>query len=462
MIELFPDQSALVPSLRDALRRVRCALLVAPCGFGKTVLFSWMAAEVAKREKRILILVHRDFLVDQVVAALESWGVRPGVIAAGRGSLPHRTVQVASVWTLIRRLDKAGHFNFIIADEAHHCADGNSWERVLLAFPQAKVLGVTATPWRSSGRGLGAVFETLVMGPSVADLMESGRLSRYQAYAPTNLDLSGVKTTAGDYQNDQLAEAVDQPKIVGSAVSHYQKLCPGKRAVAFAVNVLHSQHIRDQFLAAGISCEHIDGTTPGDDRRRVIRRFTRGETLVLTNVGIVSEGFDIPAVEAALLLRPTQSLALHIQMCGRALRAAPGKAIATILDHAGNTARHGLPDDDREWSLGDAPTRKRAAGEISVRICPACFAAVRPTVRRCECGHQFVVETEIPEHAEGELAPVDLDAVRFERRREQGLASDLDALLAIERRNGYRSGWARHVWAARNDKRQAQAMRSVR
>ncbi len=461
-LALYPDQACQIPLIREPLRQCRAVLFCAPCGWGKTAVFSHIAAEIARRNKRVLILVHRDFLVDQVRCALLEWGIVAGVICAGWEPYPESKVQVASVFTLIRRMTQVGDYDLIIADEAHHCADGNSWFRILEAFPKAKVLGVTASPCRADGRGLGKTFQDLVVGPSVREMIDVGRLSDYRLFAPDIPDLSHIKTVAGDYKNDDLSEAVDRSSIIGSAVEHYQKHAAGKRAVAFAVNIKHSQHIRDQFLAAGIPAEHLDGRTTADDRRFMLKRFSEGRTLVLSSVGVISEGFDLPAVEAALILRPTKSLALHIQMTGRALRRFPGKERAIILDHAANSETLGFPDDPRDWSLDD--DAKRKPSKVNIKICPACFAAVRSHVRICpECGYIWTTKTEEVEHAEGELVEVDRQARQLElalavakenddwrrKRSEVESATTIAELRRIAAERNYKRGWAMHVARAK-------------
>ena len=190
--------------------------------------------------------------------------------------------------------------------------------------------------------------------------MRAGGLARYRAFAPAiTVDLRGVRTRGGDFAAEAVAAAMDQPLITGDIVAHYQRLATGKQAIIFAVTVRHSEHLATAFKAAGIAAAHVDGTTPKNERRQAVAAFAAGRLRVLSNVELFGEGFDVPGVEAVVLARPTQSLALHLQQVGRALRPAPGKEHALILDHAGNLARHGLPDAPRVWSLDAQPRRQR-------------------------------------------------------------------------------------------------------
>jgi len=269
-------------------------------------------------------------------------------------------------------------------------------------------------------------------------------------------DLSGVGTSAGDYQRGALAAAMDKPQIVGDAIGHYTRLCPGKRAVVFAAGVENSKHIVAQFLAAGIRAEHVDGSMTAHERDGAVDRFKRGETLILSNADLFGEGFDVPAIEAAILLRPTKSLSLHLQQVGRALRPCAGKDEAIILDHAGNSLLHGLPDDVREWSLDDREKKKRAApSEVPVKQCGECFFVHRPAPKCPHCGHVPEVKVREIEVVEGTLAEV--TAVPRAKLKEQGRANSLDDLIRLGRERGYKSPefWARKVWASRQGRRAA-------
>jgi superfamily II DNA or RNA helicase len=426
-----------------------------------------------------MILVHRQELVDQTSRTLTAFDVPHGVIAAGRTSDGSELIQVASVQTLIRRIDRVMDPDLIVIDEAHHAIAG-SWRRVVERFDAARVLGVTATPERLDGKGLRDVFSDLVRGPEVRDLVRDGHLSAPVYYAPPqHIDMASVQLRRGDYDQKGLESVMDAPKITGDAVDHYRRICAGKPAVVFCVSITHAEHVAEEFRRAGFRAATIDGTLSPEDRRDRVRSLGNGRLQVLTSCEIINEGFDLPIVSVGILLRPTQSLGLHLQQIGRVLRPAPGKDRAVILDHAGNLARHGLAEDVRDWSLDGAEKRKKKAkaeDTIKTRQCPKCFAC-HPWSPSCpECGNEYVTDGRQIEVVGGDLVALDTrfqqcpgcqhvhsrwdascpkcgmvhDAVRA-RKKEQGRAQTLDELVELGKRRGYANpyGWARHTWNAR-------------
>jgi superfamily II DNA or RNA helicase len=455
-ITLRPYQTTLVERTRaNFIVGKRAQLLVLPTGGGKTVCFSYMAGAARAKGLTVWILAHRVELLEQISKTLRDFGIAHGMIAPGYLGDRRQPVQVASVFTLARRLDRYTAPDLIIVDEAHHAISKSTWGTVINTFPEARLLGVTATPIRLSGEGLGDLFQVMVQGPTVADLIEQGALSPYRLFAPAGVDLSGVHSKMGDFVRGELAGAMDKRSITGDAVSHYNKLAPGKRAIAFCVSVEHAEHVAAQFREAGIPAASIDGGMDKALRQSVLASFTAGDLRVLTSCDLVSEGFDVPAIEVAILLRPTQSLGLYLQQVGRALRIFPGKAEAIILDHAGNVKRHGLPDEDRIWSL-DGKSKKRAAkpSEVLVKTCPQCFATVASAATHCLCGHAFVAVARVVEQIEGNLEEVNVEQARREARQAQGRAQSETDLVALGRSRGMKRPelWARHVIRARHAK----------
>jgi len=451
-MNLRPYQQQAVSELRAAYAAgARAPLFVLPTGGGKTFTFVYVGQQAVARGNRVLILVHRQELLMQASRSLSAMHVRHGLIAAGypRNGEP---VQVASVQTLVRRLHRVARPDLIVIDEAHHAVAG-SWRKVVSAFPAARVLGVTATPIRSDGRGLSDVFDALVTGPTVQQLIDMGHLVRPVVYAPpTALDLSGVKRRMGDFDQAELGRRVDKPTITGSAVDHYRKLCDGQPAIAFCVSVAHAQHVRDQFRAAGYRAEAIDGSMPDQLRHDAIGGLSTGRVQVLTSCDIVSEGTDIPVVSAAILLRPTQSTGLFLQQVGRALRPAPGKDRAVILDHVGNCLRHGMPQADRDWSLDGEPATRRSKRDDEpppVRQCERCYAVYPPQPACPSCGYVAELQVRTIDETDGELQEVDALAVQRQRRAEVGQARTLEALQEIARVRGYKPGWARFIYTSR-------------
>jgi DNA repair protein RadD len=324
-------QTHAVDAVYQACHRHRGVLLVAPTGSGKTVMGSALAS---RARGKVLVLAHRKELVDQATRRI------PGAV-------------VMSIQAAIRRSAVPG-VTLVIVDEAHH-ASAESYRKVLALYPDARVIGLTATPWRTDRRGLGDLFEHVVVAAKPADLIASGDLCPYQAFAYEAPDVSGVAVARGDFAAGELGLAANTAKLRGAVVREYIKHARGHRALLFAVNVEHSLAMVRELRTAGVPAEHIDWQTPGEERERILKGLANGSVDVVSNVQILTEGFDCPAVEVVIVARPTQSLTLHLQMIGRALRPSPGKRSALIHDHAGNMVRHGFPDDERSYELDRTP-----------------------------------------------------------------------------------------------------------
>jgi DNA repair protein RadD len=458
-MELRPYQETVVREIRQAIAGgKRAPLVVSPTGSGKTVMFSHIADGAGRKGNRVWILVHRAELVDQTSRTMRDLSVPHGVIAAGWPVDPLPHVQIVSVQTVVRRTGGLIPPQVIIVDECHHAAAG-TWGKILAAFPTAVRLGFTATPERLDGKGLADSFDALIRGPEVGWLIDNGFLTKPVYYAPPNqLNLDGLHVRGGDFAKDELAKEMDKPTITGDAVEHYRRLCPGAPAVAFCASVRHAEHVAQAFCAAGYSAATLDGTLDRQERRRRVRALADGSLRVLTSCEIISEGFDIPVVTAAILLRPTKSLGMHLQQVGRVLRIAPGKDRAIILDHVGNCLRHGLAEEVREWSLEGRPKKKKKASEDDdappVRQCPQCYACHVPAPICPECGHTYEAKKREIEQQDGELVELSAAWMAKQRRQEQAGAQTLQELIEIGRARGYRMPqfWARKVWSARQGK----------
>ena len=442
-------------------RGVKSILIQAPTGSGKTCLTAHMLKTAASRGMSSLFIVHRRELVKQSTTTFSNVGVRHGIIANGFAGDPHQLIQIASIGSLARRLDKIRTPKLVIFDECHHCAAAG-WSKIHASFPQAFHIGLTATPERLDGTGLGKWFQLIINGPAVRDLINAGFLADYKLFAPSSINTAGVHTSMGDFVKSEISALIDKPTITGDAIKHYRRLADGKRAVVFCVSIEHSKHVVDQFLQAGIPAAHVDGETPMEERDGRIRDFISGDIRVISNVELFGEGFDLPSLEVSILLRPTQSLGLYLQQIGRSLRPALGKKHAIILDHAGNCNRHGLPDEVRQWSLaGQAERRAASAAGVSIRICPKCFAAMPSGKPVCQfCGETFPVESRKVAQKQGELVEVDTEALRKQRVKEQGMSNSMSDLVALGRKRGYRRPelWAKYVFNARQAKKLAGAL----
>ena len=455
MLKLRPDQEEALEAVRAYLRRgKRRVLLQAPTGFGKTVVASTMAKTAVEKGKRVWMLVHRRELVRQVSKAFTKCDLKHGIVSAGYPSNRFHAAQVCSIPTLVNRLDRYQAPDVIIFDEAHHISAG-SWAKIAQAFPEAVQIGLSATPIRLDGVGLGEFFDELVEGPPVKWLIEHGALAPYRLLAPaSNLNLSNVHKVAGDYNRRELDDAIASSTVTGDAVEHYLKHAAGTKALMFHVSIARSIEAVEKFKAAGVEAEHIDGETDPVVRDAAIERFENGTLQVVSNVNLFSEGTDIAGVQTLIDCAPSMSLGSVMQRWGRVLRPAPGK-VALILDHAGNSGeKHGFPCTPRQWSLeGKTKRKKKDPEDVTLRRCPVCMATLMGFVSKCDaCGHVFEREGRVVEEVAGELQEVINPAVEaMERKREQQRARSEDELVEIGRQRGMKRPhlWARHVMRAR-------------
>ncbi len=415
---LRPYQSDSVAALCTAFAYYRRLVYVSPTGSGKTIVAGALIEDAVRHGGRVLVLAHRREIIAQTSAKLFAAGVPHGIIQAGYPTRPDALVQLASIATLHSRAVRREAIELppaelVIVDECHR-ARAPSYLALLRRYPKAAIIGMTATPCRGDGRGLGAVFDALVDGPQVPELIAGGYLVPTRTYAPTRPDLRGVRVQAGDYVEGELARRMDTGRLVGDIVEHWHKLAERRRTVVFASGVAHSVHLRDEFLAAGVRAEHLDGSTPTAERDAILARLAAGETEVVTNCQVLTEGWDQPEVSCLVLARPTRHMGLYRQMIGRGLRPAPGKRDCIVLDHAGAVFEHGFVEDRVDWVL-DADQRStspahraRAEGrEPALAVCPQC-SAVRIGGGPCAaCGWRPTPKPVRVETANGELARVD-------------------------------------------------------
>jgi DNA repair protein RadD len=429
----------------------RAPLLCLPTAAGKTIIFVSVALGASRKGLRTLVTVHRRELLRQAAAKLEWAGVPFGIIAAGFEPHPEFQTQVGSIQTLTRRLDTIGNFDLIIIDEAHH-ARAETWGRLFEAQPQAKLLGVTATPARLDEKGLGIVdggpFDDLIVGAQSAELIADGYLAPARCFVPKQrIDLHDVRVRAGDYVAEELAAVVDHAKITGDAVEQYRKLADHLPAIVFCITVAHAEHVAEAFREAGYRAACVHGGTPTAERDALIAGLGDGSVEVLTNCALIDEGLDVPSVGAVILLRPTQSLVLHRQQIGRGMRPAPGKDALVVLDHVGNSLVHGLAETEVAWSLAGV---EKESAEAPVWACPTCDCVNPLATRVCTgCGY----EKPAPPPAKVLVAPGELAELTAERLAairamsyaqvvgEMRSEAELRA-YAISR--GYHSGWVRH------------------
>ena len=471
MITLRPYQSDGENQIRQGYADGHRAILyVLSTGAGKTYLFASIAFSAMRRGRRVLILCHRIELVDQIIEALRAFGIDPEIIAAsyqrsaGRERASNRAVAVASVQTLVRRLDSYAPPTLIIVDESHHACAGNSWSTVLRKWPDARVLGVTATPCRLDGRGLAAHFDKMIIGPSEQELIDGGYLVRTRIFAPPLVDTSGLFSPGhirmGDCKPDEADALMNKPSVTGDCFSEYMKHTPNEQGLVFCTGVEHAENVAKRFRDGGVPAVSLNGGTDKQIRRMAFEDYRRGAIRILTSMDIFSEGVDAPGARVGIMLRPTQSLTLYRQQRGRILRPAPGKAYGTLIDHVQNCEKPGfvlLPGETDGWILTSDVMHRNKKKAPGVRVCPKCFAAsAARALVCCECGAVFEVKPrqEIEER-DGELVELTAEQIAKKReRREQGRAATLEQLRNIERIKRYKPGWADHVYAGRMAKKQ--------
>lgn len=401
-----------VARLEQALTRVQRVLYVLATGGGKTTVFTHMAERYAASGLRVLITAHRHELIKQISRRLD---VDHGIVAPGFTPYYELPIQVGMVQTVARR--DVGSFDVIIPDEAHH-TPANTYQQVISHSPRARVFGVTATPQRGDGRGLGELFDEMVLGPSAAQLTEWGYLAPASVYAPSTINTSGIKRVRGDYDNRLLVQASDTPTITGCAVSHYKKYADGKRALVTACSIDHASHVAQQFCDAGYRFKCVHGKMSQYERDESIDGLANLKYHGLVYCDLFSEGIDVPVVEVGIFLRKTLSLGLWDQQVGRILRPFEGKERAILLDHVGNTAMHGIAPWGREWSLeGEKPRKGGAAEEkrVPTRTCPTCYGIHQPAPQCPYCGEVYVVSGRTPETVAGEL--VEMSPADIARRK---------------------------------------------
>lgn len=429
---LRPYQIDLLEQTREAYRAgYKAPCIVSPCGSGKSVMMAEMAKLATDKGNRVLFLVHRQELCQQIFSTFVGWGVNM------------QLCRISMVQTARRRLDKLPKPQLIITDENHHSM-ASTYRKIYDYWPDVPRVGVTATPIRLNGSGLGDVNDKLIIGPSVKQLIEWGNLSPFRYFAPEVVDTSKLQIKRGEFVQTEVDELFNQNAIYGDVIGHYRKLSDGQQAICYCATIGQSKKMAYEFTKSGISAYHLDGDTPKAIRAKIIDQFRTGAIKILCNVDLISEGFDVPDCNTAILLRPTQSLALYIQQAMRCMRYKPGKT-AVIIDHVGNVGRFGTPDMDRVWSLEAPKKRKKATDDsaFGVKQCPACFYVYDKKEPACpHCGFKVVREVKDPDEIkDAQLVEVESKPVTLDYRDPKDCHS-LKELQDLARNRGYKPGWA--------------------
>jgi DNA repair protein RadD len=473
LLTLHDDQHEVLSNLRASMGKNKSVLLQAATGFGKTRVAQYMVQAAQSKGHGIIFTVPRRQLMEQTSQTFEDGGINHSYIAAGKMFNPYSRVYVGMIDTMARRLNRLPDAKLVIIDETHF-GDG-SLEKVINHYKArgSWVVGLSATPWKLSGKGLGCYYDDMVCGPSIRWLIDNKRLSDYRYFrGKTQVDFSRARVTAGDYNAkdiDGIIEA-NEGMIIGDAVKDYREKAMGRLHVVRCVSIKRSQIMAQAFRDAGIPAAHVDGETDDRDMDRILRAYARREILVLTFCDLLNFGFDLAqrvgmdvCVESGDDTKPSLSLAGQVQFWGRMMRMKEYAAL--MFDRVNNWQKHGLPDSDREWTLEDRAQTKKTTGERSPpsRQCLNCFAITKPAPICPECGHTHEIKSREIDEIDGdlvELSKEQREALRQEkikdRKKEQGRAQSMEDLIALGKRKGYgarSTAWAAKIMAARLKKK---------
>ena len=405
------QETAILDIRKSFARGNRRVLFQLATGGGKTRIASEIVRMASAKGSRVMMLAPRRELIYQIEKAFRAQGIRASIIMAGEREILYATIHVASFDTLHARAIQRDKMelptiDLLVVDEAHLAvADGR--QDILKSYPDIKHLLLTATPARGDGRGLCEIADDLVLGPSMLEMIDKGYLVPLRYFAPSEPDLRAIKLNKdGDYQERALGKVMDDPKLVGDIIDNWFRIARDRRTVVFCTSRKHSRHVCEEFVKRGISAEHLDGETEADERAAILRRVESGETQVLCNVFVASYGLDIPALDCAVLARPTKNLTLYLQTVGRVMRTSPGKVDAIIIDHAGSVAENGRADDYHPWSLDgtekikDRIAKQNAEASAPKDItCSSCGYVFRSRRECPKCGARMIPPSEpVPTH----------------------------------------------------------------
>jgi DNA repair protein RadD len=411
-------------------------------GGGKTVIASYMVQKIVQSGRVCWFNVHRSELIKQTGNTFNAFGIPYGVICSGFKESPNELTQINSIMSLKNRLKKHRSPDYIFWDECQFMG-ATTWRNIFNEFPNARHIGLSATPVRLDGKGFADFFSSMVRGPTISWLIKEKYLSDYTIFCPTNFSTEGIKKTAGDFDSRQVAELMNKPTIVGDCFEQWNKYSRNLQTIAFSPNILFSESLVEQFRSRGVSAHHVDGTTPAGDRERIISAYAKGEIQFLSNCNLFIEGFDVPNIGCILDAAPTMSVARHLQKLGRGLRTAAGKEKLIVLDQWNGYLRHGLIDDDRDWSLEgrDSTKKKNNKNETPTKRCPACFAANSSFNAYCtNCGHAFEVQKRTgPEQIDGDLQELDKAEFKKLRKKEEKNIKSLDEAIELGVLRGYKN-----------------------
>lgn len=437
--KLFDYQQRIVDETRQKIGQGNNGvLIVSPPGSGKSVIIAEIARLTVSKGGRILFFVHRQELVNQIVKSFQKQDV----------DLMNCTIM--TVGKVANRLDHLPKPNLIICDESQH-SRAKTYLKIFKYYSDVPRLGFSGSPWRMNGAGFDDIYSAMVKGPTVKWLIEHKKLSPYKYYSVTLFnDEKLKKSRTGDYTNQSISDSA-KPTLYGDIVKTWMDKAFGQRTIVYAHDTQHSKQIATEFRKAGISAKHCDSKTPSDERKRIMRDFRKGKITVLCNFGLVDEGYDVKECTCCVIARPTESLVFDIQATMRCMRYLPNK-MATIIDHAANYTRFGLPDTPREWILEGWKKKKKGnnTSALPIRTCPHCWAVIPAQCKVCpQCGEEIPIDNEGMDTQDNvELEKVGEFKMTTDYQNNQygkmkpDDADNVEDLYKIAKARGYKPGWA--------------------
>lgn len=435
-MKLRDYQLELIDGVYNSLSQGNKRIMVqSPAGSGKSVTMSEIAKRATDKGNRVLFVVHRRELVTQIKQTFVANNVNMQLCHVG---------MIQTVTNQVKR-NIVTEPAIILVDEAHHGL-AKTYTRIYEAFPNAIVLGFTATPWRMAKKGFTEIFDDLITGKSVQWLIDNNRLAPFKYYSKKLINTENLKrNSTGDYSNDSIELAMEST-IFGDVVENYRKFAEGKKSIIYTHSVEASKQVAEKFTSEGYAAMQVDGTTPKAEREFAMQQFRSGHIKILVNAELYGEGVDVPDCECVVLVRPTESLTLFIQQTMRAMRYLPNKE-AIIIDHVGNYTRHGLPTTEHDWTEYFQGNKKKAKeNTVIVRMCENCYGVYQGNQAECpHCGHVHVVEyiredLEVDETAAlEEITEADVITLDFRSPED---CNSVEELYELAKNRGYKPGWA--------------------
>lgn len=437
-MKLRDYQLELIDDVYNSLRQGNKKIMVqSPAGSGKSVTMSEIAKRATDKGNRVLFVVHRRELVNQIKQTFKLNNVNM------------QLCHVGMIQTVTNKVKRGGVEtpSIILVDEAHHGL-AKTYTRIYETFPDAIVLGFTATSWRMAKKGFTDVFDDLILGKPVQWLIDNNRLAPFKYYSKKLINTENLKrNSTGDYSNDSIELAMEAT-IFGDVVENYRKFADNKKTIVYTHSVKSSKQVADRFVSEGYTAMQVDGKTPKAEREFAMQQFRSGAIRILVNAELYGEGVDVPDCECVVLVRPTESLTLFIQQTMRAMRYMPGKQ-AIIIDHVGNYTRHGLPTTDHDWLEYFKGNKKKAKeNTVVVRECESCFGVYQGNAAECpHCGYVHVVERtseELEVDATAELEEItEADVITLDFREPED-CKNMQELYDLAKHRNYKPGWAYH------------------